>query len=118
VTLNLILQQAVEWGYLHENPAQSVKMPRRPPKPDLVVLTYQQMTKLLEALSEPYKTMVQLVVLTGMRRCELFALRRMDVDLEQAVIHIRQRVYRGQIDTPKSTMSIRELPLPRGWPGS
>lgn len=76
------------------------------------MLTYEQMNQLLEGLSELHQTMLLLDALAGLRRCELFALRRMDVDLEHREIHVRQRVYNGQMDSPKSTTSIRDLLIP------
>lgn len=114
VTVNLILDPALDWDYLSENPARSIKMPRRQNRPDLVVLSLAEIGRLLQELKEPYQTMVSMAVLTGMRRCELFALRWSDVDFDQLVIHVRQRVYRNQIDTPKGRGSIRNLPLPSG----
>jgi integrase len=114
VALNQILVQAVEWGYLRENPSRSVKLPRRPMRPEQVILTPDQVRKLLQVLQEPYKTLVATAAVTGMRRCELFGLRWCDVDFEQSVFHVRQRVYKGCIDTPKSSRSIRDLPMP-GW---
>ena len=65
VTLNLILDQALDWDYLSENPARSIKMPRRPNRPDLVVLSLAEIGRLLQELKEPYQTMVSMAVLTG-----------------------------------------------------
>ncbi len=113
VALNQVLNQALEWGYLRENPANRVRMPRRPPRLEQVILTPAQLRELLQELAEPYKTLVATATVTGMRRCELFAVRWCDVDLEARIIHVRQRIYRGRIDTPKSPRSIRDLPIPK-----
>lgn len=75
VALNQILLPAVEWGYLRENPGRSIKMPRRPLRPEKVVLTPDQLRKLLQVLQEPYKTLVATAAVTGLRQCELFGLR-------------------------------------------
>jgi integrase len=113
LTLNQILKQAVEWAYLRDNPVARVKMPKRQPRVERVVLTPEQIKQLLPRLREPCHTAVAMAIATGMRRCELFALRWCDVDLEKSVIHVRQRIYEGLIDIPKTPRSIRDLPVPR-----
>lgn len=113
LTLNQVLKQAVEWTYLRENPGARVKMPRRPPRVDRVIFTPDQLRQLLLRLREPCQTVVATAIATGMRRCELFALRWCDVDFEKSIIHVRQRIYNGLIDTPKTPRSIRDLPMPR-----
>jgi integrase len=113
LTLNQVLKQAVEWAYLRDNPVARVKMPKRPLRAYKVILTPDQVKQLLPLLREPCHTVVATAIATGMRRCELFALRWSDVDLEKSVIHARQRIYKGLIDTPKTPRSIRDLPIPR-----
>jgi integrase len=113
LTLNQVLKQAVDWAYLRDNPVARVKMPKRPLRVDKVILTPDQVKQLLPSLREPCHTAVATAIATGMRRCELFALRWSDVDLEKSVIHVRQRIYKGLIDTPKTPRSIRDLPIPR-----
>ncbi len=113
LTLNQVLKQAVEWGYLRDNPVARAKMPKRPPRVEKVILTPDQLKQLLVRLREPCHTAVATAIATGMRRCELFALRWCDVDFEKSVIHVRQRIYEGVIDTPKTPRSIRDLPIPR-----
>jgi integrase len=112
LTLNQVLKQAVDWTYLRENPVARVKMPKRPPQVDKVILTPDQLKQLLLRLREPCHTVVATAIATGMRRCELFALRWCDVDFEKSVIHVRQRIYKGLVDTPKTPRSIRDLPIP------
>ncbi len=116
LTLNQVLKQAVEWGYLRDNPVARARMPRRPPRVEKVILTPDQLKQLLVRLREPCRTVVATAIATGMRRCELFALRWCDVDFEKSVIHVRQRIYEGLIDIPKTPRSIRDLPMPK-WLG-
>jgi integrase len=48
---------------------------------------------------------------TGIRGGEICALRIADLDLENAVIYVRQSVWRGQIQTVKSRKGNRRLPI-------
>jgi integrase len=70
---------------------------------------------LLEVLPEPARSLVGLLVLTGMRIGELLALRWRYVDLDRGVLRVRQTVYEGHFDEPKSKRSNRSVPLgPKG----
>lgn len=109
--LSRILRTAVEWGYLEENPVFRVKLPPKPIPPPANFLRLEQVRQLLAALREPYRSMVLLAVLTGLRRSELFALSWGAVDLERALVWIRQGVYRGQFSTPKTHASKRCHPV-------
>jgi len=55
--------------------------------------------------------MVLAAVLTGLRRGELFALRWGALDFERKLIHVRESVYEGQFDSPKTRSSFRKIPL-------
>ena len=54
------------------------------------------------------------MVLTGLRVGELLALRWQDVDLAGGLLHVRQTVYEGHFDEPKSRSSARSVPLAPG----
>jgi integrase len=75
-------------------------------------LTPQQTGALLTALRPLARTMVGLAVLTGLRRGELFALRWRNIDEEAKVLTVREAVYDGTFDTPKTEAGSRQLPLP------
>jgi integrase len=70
---------------------------------------------LLEKLPEPSKSLVWLLVLTGLRVGELLALRWQDVDLKAGVLRVRRTLYEGHFDEPKTRSSARAVPLgPQG----
>jgi integrase len=52
--------------------------------------------RILEALEEPYRTIVLVDAVTGMRASELFALRWSDVDFERRMLFIWRTYYRGE----------------------
>ena len=101
----------MEWGYLEENPAAKVKLPPKPLQSPAMFLLSDQVQPLLAEIREPYRSMVCLAVLTGLRRGELFALRWGAVDLDKGVLEVRESVYNGQFSTPKTHSSVRRIPL-------
>ena len=92
---------AVEWELLDNLPR--IKKLREPPQ-EFDFLNFEEADRLLEA-AEPeslWYPAVLTALRTGLRHGELRALRWEDVDLVGKKIHVRRRVWRGHIDTPKS----------------
>lgn len=110
-TLSAILRTAVRWGHLSSNPSREVFMPRLKNVRPRWALTVAQARALLDALPLLPRTMVGLTLLTGLRRGEVFALRWKDLDEEPGVMKVRQAVYEGVFDTPKTEAGVREVPL-------
>ena len=109
--LSRVLRTAVDWGYLEENPLVKVKLPPRPLRVSARFLLPEQVRALLAEIREPYRLMVLVAVLTGLRRSELFALRWKAVDLQKRRLEVRESVYHGQFSTPKTRSSARQVPL-------
>jgi len=57
------------------------------------------------------KTLVGLGLVTGLRRGELFALRWKDLGEGDATLSVREAVYEGRFDTPKTAAGLRRIPL-------
>jgi integrase len=74
-------------------------------------LTTRQAALLLEALPPLGRTMVGLAMLSGVRRGELFALRWRDLDQQDRTLAVREAVYEGRFDTPKTQAGVRQIPL-------
>src|SRR5260221_4379506 len=111
--MSKIFGTAKKWGYFAgENPASGVELPEYRPVREKHILTPEQVTALLDELREPFHTMVLLAILTGLRVGEILGLRWENVDFSLALMHVSQRYYRGQMDTPKTKSSKRSLPLP------
>src|SRR5438309_5440911 len=110
--LSAILRSAVKWGHLQANPARGVEMPRLKTVRPKWALTIDQAITLFDQL--PWllpRTMVGLALLGGARRGELFAFRWRDFDEGNRCLKVREAVYEGTFDDPKTDASVRPIPL-------
>lgn len=108
-TLNCLFGTAVDWQYLHENPAVHLKLPEGRAVARASVLTPAQLARVIEQLGEPHRTMAKIAALTSIRESELFAL-RWD-DFANGVLTVRRKIYRGHVGEVKSAKAAREIPL-------
>jgi integrase len=109
--LSKVLSTAVEWGYIQANPATGVRLPTLTIQQERIALTPEQLRQLVAELEEPYKSMVLIATLTGLRRGELFALRWGALDFERKMIRVRESVYEGHFSTPKTRSSMRNIAM-------
>ena len=91
--LSKIFSTAVDWEYVPTNPAGGVKPPARPLRQQNRLLSIDELTRLVEALEEPVRTLVLTAALTGMRIGEMLALRWGKMDFDRKVIRVREAVY-------------------------
>jgi integrase len=105
------LERAVEWGYLEGNPGRRIKVPPMQRRRKTVVLTREQLATLLQSLQEPVRMLAITVAMTGLRIGEVLALRWKNVDFEKSLIHVREAVYEGNLSSPKSKSSVRDIPI-------
>jgi integrase len=115
--LHHALKDAVRLGAIPRNVLEMVKPPRFEPKPKKA-LTEEQVHRLLEAAKGDWFEALFVVVLsTGMREGELFALQWEDIDFEKGVLYVQrglQQAEKGYIlDLPKSRSSQRTITLPQ-----
>jgi len=105
--LRRIFGVAKSWGYIASNPADEVQLPALCDVREKVVLTPEQMRRLLAEMPEPYRTMVLVAVLSGLRRGELFGLRWKSVDFSGGSILVCESNYQGHQSEPKPRASRR-----------
>lgn len=110
-TLGTILSTAEFWDYIEENPVRKTRLPRRGPQPEKTVLSPEQISRLLHHLPEPSRSIIWLLVLTGLRIGELLALRWRDIDLQAGLLRVSRTLYEGHFDAPKTHSSNRMVPL-------
>jgi integrase len=107
--LSKIFGTAVKWGYLQSNPARMVEAPALINTRERLTLTPEQARSLLGELSEPYRTMVLLALLSGLRRGEIFGLRWKYVDFAGCSITVAECAYDGRVAPPKTRASKRKV---------
>ena len=110
--LKQVFDMAVAEGFLLRNPAQLLFTPRECPRPATKIMKAEEVRKLFGVLGVREQLIARLAVLAGMRPGEIFALKWQRLEAQYA--DIQQRVYRGDIDSPKSTYSVRWAALSDG----
>ena len=106
-----IIEAAVMQDLMTDNPVRKTRLPRRGPVEEKPAISPETVKAVFEKLPEPSRSIALLLALTGLRVGELLALRWQDVDLENGVLRVRQTVYEGHFDEPKSKRSKRTVPL-------
>jgi len=110
--LKQIFDLAVAEGLLNRNPATLLFVPRGAPRGERRVLTLKEVQVMFAALDQRERIIAKLATLAGMRPGEIFALTWGKLASTHA--DIRQRVYRGLIDSPKTVQSVRRAALTDG----
>jgi integrase len=113
VLLSGILETAVEFGFIQANPARGVKFPQQGLKEKPAMIAGDSLARLLKQVNEPYRTMVSLIAATGLRIGELLALRWSALDLEGGALTVRESVFEGKFQPPKTRKALRTIPLGR-----
>jgi hypothetical protein len=119
--LGKVLQAAVDWNYLEHNSARGIRLGDRTPVQERVYLLPKQLSLLLTSLSEPCRTLVLVVTLTGLRIGELLALRWKHIDFKHDAIRARDRLRGAFLFTQNQEQQARrayEHARPRGIHGA
>ena len=102
--LSSVLGSAVRFQMLVRNPLEAVQIPLpRAGKRIKPTITPRQFQLLVEAMAEPYATMVYVCVMSGLRVSELIGLKWDDV--HEDALTIDERFCRGDWGCPKSAAS-------------
>jgi integrase len=115
--LHAALQQALRWRLIPANVAGLVRPPRRP-RPEMRVLTPEQVRALLDAADaaqDHHAALWALALGTGLRQGELLGLAWPDVELERGLLHVRRSLTHlptgDVLGEPKSASSRRSVRL-------
>jgi len=107
--LRTIVNQGKVWGLVRHNPAIGVRLPRRKSRKPPVVLSRQDIRRVIDALPEPTKSIVTLIVVGSLRVGEVVALRWGRILPDR--IAIVERLYAGEFDDAKTEAGQRSIPL-------
>ncbi len=114
--LSGVFAAAVRWEWIDSNPADVAKKPRHPtPQPEPP--TPEQAGRIIEAAWEQddsWGTLIWLLMVTGMRRAEVLALRWSDVDLPSGSLTVRRNYVRAggrSVEKDTKTHRMRRVSL-------
>ena len=110
ITLRMMWKSAKAWDYVSHDPFEGLVLPRIA-RQARFFFTLDEVQRIIATASGPLKSFYWLAAETGMRAGELCGLRIDDVDLERCVINVKQTVWRGRIQTPKTVNSIRQFAI-------
>ncbi|MEA2826290.1 MAG: hypothetical protein QOG43_729 [Actinomycetota bacterium] len=114
--LRAILNTAVEDGLLAVNPC-TIRGAGAERSPERIIPTVGQVVDLADTVDPRYRALVLLAAFGGLRRGELFGLRRRHVDLTRGLVTVevqRQQLAHGEliVGPPKSEAGRRTVALP------
>lgn len=104
-----LFRMAQSDGIILIDPAKGIVRPRIDRQVDKRTTTRDAIVKAQMVLDIRERFIFRLAVCEGMRPGEIVGLQVGDI--VDDVVHVRRRIYRGIVDTPKSKRSTREIPL-------
>lgn len=107
--LRQIFELALSEGLVTKNPALMLFVPRLCVKPKRPQMTITDVRLAMHGLDLRERLVFKLATVAGLRPGEIFGLRRCRVFDE--LVEIRERIYRGAVDTPKTERSLRSVAL-------
>jgi integrase len=107
--LKQIFEMAVAEDLIGKNPARLLFTPGEAKRGERPVMTLEEVKRCFLVLDLRERLIVGLAIVAGMRPGEILGLTWQHIGPDYA--DIKQRVYRGQIDRPKTVQSIRRAAL-------
>ena len=107
-----IFTKAAEWGlWKAENPLAHVSVGKKKTARPHHKLTIEQTLGLLEALPADVRIICEVALYCTLRISEVLGLQWQHIDFNRGVLCVRQRFYRGDVDTVKSERSERDVAM-------
>jgi len=103
--LRAILKLAEHEGFVNRNEAELLYTPREATRAERRIMSNEEVNKCLMVLDMRERLIAMLAIFAGLRPGEIFGLTVGQV--KETSVDIRQRVYRGKLDSPKTTKSKR-----------
>jgi len=110
LTLRMMWSSAKAWDYVSHDPYEGLVLPKIV-RQARFFFTLDEIQRILAAANGPLKSFYWLAAETGMRAGELCGLRIEDVDLDRCAVNVKQSVWRGKVQTPKTVNSIRQFAI-------
>lgn len=118
VVMQSIFTRGVEQGFIRETPCRNVILPKNKNKKKRPVMDEEQVSRFLKLLDEKdwegdFKTVIKVLLYTGMRSGECLGLAWKDIDFENKTISINHNLAdiggKHYLSTPKTESSIRVI---------
>lgn len=117
-SLSSICKTARSWGYTVGRWSREdlvIPVDREPKR--VRVFSPEEARAVLLRAAQPWRAFFGVAAMCGLRGGEICALEVRDVDFEAGTISVRQAVWYGHIQPPKSARSIRTVPMPEALRG-
>lgn len=118
IIVQSIFKRGMEQGFLRDNPCHNVILPKNKKQNKVMALTENELKRFVKMLDEKpcdedVKRIIRLLLFTGMRSGECFALRWEDVDFKNMSISIKHTLNdiggKHELTPPKTQKSIRTI---------
>lgn len=110
--LRAIFKLALAEGYTERDPTMALFTPKQAKSSESRVMTIQEVEPYIRALDLRERVIACLAIFSGMRPGEILGLQRRHVASDCRKLSVEQRLYRGDIDTPKTDRSARTVAIP------
>ena len=117
--LSNALKQAVKWRMLPKNPCDDVDLPKKNSQEMKAMSSEEVKSFIKTAKNHRLKVLFELMIATGLRPGEAYALQWADIDLEKGTLSVRRTLSRNSkkefvFKDPKTKKSKRSMRLPKG----
>ena len=110
--LRAIFKLAIAEGYAERDPTGALFTPRAAVTAETRSMNKQEVEHYINALEPRERVIAHLAIFSGMRPGEILALQRRHISGDCKMLSVEQRLYRGDIDTPKTHSSTRTVAIP------
>ncbi|MGB6947190.1 MAG: site-specific integrase [Bryobacteraceae bacterium] len=110
--LSSVFRLALAEGYTDRDPTAALFTPREAAPSPSPSMSKEEVEHYINALDLRERVIALLAIFVGLRPGEILALKRRHVSGDCCKARIEQRLYRGDIDTPKTTNSTRTVAIP------
>lgn len=105
-----IFRYAIRTGFLNgANPVRDASLPKAKPPSDTYAYSLDEITKMIELLPDPVRTIIAVAAFTGLRRGELKGLELSDYT--PGVLMVRRSRWKKTVDAPKGKRGTGAVPV-------
>jgi integrase len=110
--LRAIFKLALAEGYVERDPTGALYTPKQAKTSQTRSMSKEEVEQYINTLLQRERVIAHIALFAGMRPGEILALQRRHVSGDCRAVSIEQRIYRGDLDTPKTLSSARTVAIP------